>query len=689
MVYLMGGKNQSDGRDPSLLNESVREPNYLNEVWTWRGRLDDPWVQDFVGNEKTLCNTDADCYGDAECVSGSCSASSIMNYVQLDSPIEMLRLKMPMASRDAGFSLPPKFRPSNYMNARDVFRLKAKGIHTIQQLADLSKEKVLHFRLPQELKPIKGPKGMSWHPSPDTAIEYCDVLPNFVEEFFDYKDGQHVLSRMSQICRAKDKSDCNTPPKVVGGTAQVSPCLGGDYGTAMADRERYLSIYGDVHCCQWVGKTEAREPIIEHVCELKWLAQALVSKCSVHDDFWDVADSELTEDSKVSLKAFTGREDADGNLVKDNGYLTHDATLIDGTAEDELAPEFGHGFQYNNQGGAQYNRVVSDDAYVPEEEEDEWGELVETWDGCEMIGEMAVDENGEAAYDEVDGIPQVQVDTRKHDFQDAVWRLEEETHCRWGPGPRAYSQGVLFQGRAYIMGGMGKSSETNMTLDNSMWYRDSIPPTTSFTHTPPDDSSHIQFDFICDEDACVFEYRVNDYSENNVVCNWTRSAGTARLPWLGGGIHRMRVRAIDAAGNLENTFEAGRNELTWMYTPPLPIALILGLLGAFLAFCTGVYLEYRRRRRKAAMERYAIKRMRRKFKGGKKKKEKDVDWKKYGKGAKASAKKGAKRKDEKGKGTKEKKNKKSHGKKGHKHGDGAGSKHKHAHKTHEHHAKKK
>merc|ERR1712205_42506 len=140
----------------------------------------------------------------------------------------------------------------------------------------------------------------------------------------------------------------------------------------------------------------------------------------------------------------------------------------------------------------------------------------------------------------------------------------------------------------------------------------------------------------------------------------------------------------DAAGNVDVVFDGlrFRNMYKWKYNTRLPWDYIGYSVLSFLTCVLVAYKEYRRRRRKAAMERYAIKRMRRKFKGAKK--EKEVDWKKYGKGAKAEAKAGAKRKD-KGKGTKEKKNKKQHGKKGHKHG----GKHKHAHKKHEHHSKKK
>ena len=86
-------------------------------------------------------------------------------------------------------------------------------------------------------------------------------------------------------------------------------------------------------------------------------------------------------------------------------------------------------------------------------------------------------------------------------------------------------------------------------------------------------------------------------------------------------------------------FEEGRNQHTWYYVPPLPLLLILCIIAGIFVIGTGVFIEWRRRRRKSAMERYAIKRMRRKFKGVQAKaKTKEVDWKKYGKEAKKAAK---------------------------------------------------
>ena len=114
---------------------------------------------------------------------------------------------------------------------------------------------------------VQDDAGPTWYTKPETGREYCGVLPNFIEEFFDYKDGQHVLARMERMCRAQDKAMCTTRPVIVGGAPQVSPCHGGSEGTAMADRSRYLLLYGDIPCCEWVEAEETRKPPIEHVCE--------------------------------------------------------------------------------------------------------------------------------------------------------------------------------------------------------------------------------------------------------------------------------------------------------------------------------------------------------------------------------------------------------------------------------------
>ncbi|KAG7376892.1 hypothetical protein PHYBOEH_001238 [Phytophthora boehmeriae] len=76
----------------------------------------------------------------------------------------------------------------------------------------------------------------------------------------------------------------------------------------------------------------------------------------------------------------------------------------------------------------------------------------------------------------------------------------------------------------------------------------------------------------------------------------------------------LRIRARDPAGNVDEKFEEGRNQYTWEYERPLPWGLIIGLSCVALVLLAGFLMEWRKRRKRAAMERYAMKRMRRKLK---------------------------------------------------------------------------
>ena len=165
---------------------------------------------------------------------------------------------------------------------------------------------------------------------------------------------------------------------------------------------------------------------------------------------------------------------------------------------------------------------------------------------------------------------------------------------------------------------------------------------TQFKATPADHSSDTVVTFESDVSGCVFQWRLIDYTYNTVIRNWTTTAittcetcaseGRLDLTWLPKGMLRLRIRAVDAAGHVEPTFREGENQHTWTYVPPFPWLILIGVLLGILAFTLAIFLELRRRRRKKAMERYAIKRMRRKFKGMDKRKQKDVpDWKKQAK----------------------------------------------------------
>ena len=71
---------------------------------------------------------------------------------------------------------------------------------------------------------------------------------------------------------------------------------------------------------------------------------------------------------------------------------------------------------------------------------------------------------------------------------------------------------------------------------------------------------------------------------------------------------------MDAAGNRDLTFENRRNVYSWRYTPPLPWLLIILAILFFIAICVAAFIYYRKRQRRLALERYALKRARRKLK---------------------------------------------------------------------------
>lgn len=97
-----------------------------------------------------------------------------------------------------------------------------------------------------------------------------------------------------------------------------------------------------------------------------------------------------------------------------------------------------------------------------------------------------------------------------------------------------------------------------------------------------------------------------------------------KVDWLdwrkggpGNGVYRLYVREIDAAGNRDVYYRMGgpgSNVYEWYYVSPTPWDIIAEVIGSVLGLVIFSYMEYRRRVKKAAMERYAMKRMRRKFK---------------------------------------------------------------------------
>ncbi|TYZ60579.1 hypothetical protein PybrP1_002009 [[Pythium] brassicae (nom. inval.)] len=231
-----------------------------------------------------------------------------------------------------------------------------------------------------------------------------------------------------------------------------------------------------------------------------------------------------------------------------------------------------------------------------------------SWDGCSHIGTMVLDATTRRTkWPDVNGVDQVQI--LRDVFDDA-----QASVCKWGPSPRTGHAGVVFQRKVFAFGGLTAPDY----FENDVWYRDKRRPKAQFTLVPPTRSSDTVFAFASDKPGCLFEYHVTNMVEMLVVRNWTRSLGQVDfLSWLDGGTYRFRVRALDPAGNVDGSFETGRNEYEWVYVPKLPWGLLVGLSAAALVLLVGFFLEWRKRRKRAAMERYAMKRMRRKLKGKK------------------------------------------------------------------------
>lgn len=254
------------------------------------------------------------------------------------------------------------------------------------------------------------------------------------------------------------------------------------------------------------------------------------------------------------------------------------------------------------------------------------------WDGCAHVGTQYKDSvTGHKLWPDVKGIDQVQV--LRYIFDDA-----QESICRWTPSPRTGHSAVVFQRKIFMLGGLTAPDY----YANDAWYRDPRRPKAQFITVPRTKSSSTVFTFGSDKASCIFEYHVMNIKEMLVVRNWTKTLGEVNfISWLDGGKYRFRVRAVDPAGNVDLSFELGRNEYVWIYVPALPWALILGLSSVALVLMIGAFMEWRKRRKRAAMERYAMKRMRRKLKG--KKIEGDANWRETYDDAK-DKKKGKKRK---------------------------------------------
>ena len=250
-------------------------------------------------------------------------------------------------------------------------------------------------------------------------------------------------------------------------------------------------------------------------------------------------------------------------------------------------------------------------------------EIIANWDGCTYLPMFSASGYGAP---NVNGIGTV---TQVASIASPLLELEN-LGCRQTPGPRAYHAALMYQENLFIFG--GQQSSNKFYADT--WYRDSYLPSAFIVTKPSTRTSQSSFVFSSNKAGCYFEYRIWDPANYRLIRPWTQIVYQTDVAWMnsrqggpGKGLYAMYVRAIDPAGNRDVYFAEGYNVYTWVYLDPIPWDIILGAIGGFIGLCILVYIEYRRRKKKAAMERYALKRMRRKFKAMQKEADdKGVDW---------------------------------------------------------------
>jgi hypothetical protein len=245
--------------------------------------------------------------------------------------------------------------------------------------------------------------------------------------------------------------------------------------------------------------------------------------------------------------------------------------------------------------------------------------LVEQWDGCARLPlRSRPNVNGIGRVDQVPSIrkPLLEIQELHCKFTPGLPLTPHPSHLH-PPGPRAHHAAAYFEERMYLFG--GRQSDSKLIADS--WYRDDRLPAVNMKTKPDTDTPQWTFRFASDEPGCVFEYRIWDVLKFKELRPWTSVLLKTQVDWLdwreggpGNGRYALYVRAVDPAGNRDELYETGRNVYVWNYVSPTPWDIIFGCLMGFLFLAFVAYLEYRRRVKKAAMERYAMKRMRRKFK---------------------------------------------------------------------------
>mmetsp|Transcript_4298 Transcript_4298/g.9268 ORF Transcript_4298/g.9268 Transcript_4298/m.9268 type:complete len:1107 (-) Transcript_4298:1229-4549(-) len=221
------------------------------------------------------------------------------------------------------------------------------------------------------------------------------------------------------------------------------------------------------------------------------------------------------------------------------------------------------------------------------------------WDGCTPIPGLA----------EVDvhGLGNVAVPQIKHNVSSVV----EELFCRRIPRSRCYSASAFLDNRVVTVG--GKSSNST-TLYRDVWTRDETFPRAFISLKPKSRTSQSKFVFDSSEAGAYFEYKIIKGNDDIIPWSVTTKSMGVDVSWIGRGWYTLFVRSVDPSGNRDVLFSNEVNVFSWYYVPPIPWGVLSGCALATLALVVGGYFEYRRRKRRAVMERFTLRRMRRKFK---------------------------------------------------------------------------
>merc|ERR1711988_352866 len=440
------------------------------------------------------------------------------------------------------------------------------------------------------------------------------------------------------------------------------------------------------------------------VCNIKALCEAILAKCSVGTNI-AASDGQFYMPEYLKLyDPVTGISKWSEGFVDTAGlpqvgagdYFEKDPEDISTTPAMLRHTAHWSGRDFTERGGG---TVGIDDDFGAEESAADFADACTAdptsddydcrWDGCFPIGTPSY--RTELNVFGIGMVPQMQ------EIKDP-WLELQELHCKWNPGPRYNHAGVMFDNKFFVMG--GRNGPDSYARD--MWYRDDKLPSTRFRKKPDTGTSDTIFKVVSDEPGTQNEYRLYNKYDNVEVRRWNRFSLKIDLRFLAGpepgwyqpsvdsaGEYIFYTRSVDPAGNVDPTFHAGgrgpqgkippRNMYTWSYQPPDPVEFILAVVFTILGIIILLYVEYKRRKRKKAMEKYAQKRMRRKFKqamkdgGGsdiksmmddgkkkkKKKKKKDKDGKKKKKKDKKKGGGGGKKKDKKDKKKKDKDKKSS------------------------------